>query len=510
MLLDLLLIAGAVVGSVTPAYANDATGASLIRAPLIRNEQAKNFLRRAITENKFRKREQLINADGREYLIQVGVGTPPQVFNLTLDTGSSELWVPSTKCQKTVCPYDRFDPARSSTLKQSNEAFSIQYGSGSAKGTYGEEAITVGTATVSNQKIGLVSSTKDILGVVAKGAVQSNGIFGLGYPGLNSARGVQNDVPFAFNLMNQNKQMDRFSIYLTNSHQKPSIDSGGEIIFGGVDETKFTGDLTYVPVVDYHIEPHQPVSPNVGQKNGTRQGGTYLYWTVPGQGVSTSKNYKYTPDDVVPFVLDTGTTLSYLPSKIVKGIVSSITSPKKPTFDAFNLVYRVDCALRKNTKDTVHFQLSTSKTAKTNQPVDIAVPVSQLVIPIDTNDAATATSCMFAIAPADESDSLSSAPTWLLGESTLRAVYAVYDMGQNRVGLAPFSPNGNVSTTAPSGAVNGGGPSATGSSAASTSSAVENQQSGEQPSSSSAARSLVTLTPYVTTLFTLVYSIVFY
>ena len=29
----------------------------------------------------------LLNANSREYLIEVGIGTPPQKFNLTLDTG---------------------------------------------------------------------------------------------------------------------------------------------------------------------------------------------------------------------------------------------------------------------------------------------------------------------------------------------------------------------------------------------------------------------------------------
>lgn len=29
----------------------------------------------------------LYNANAREYLVQIGVGTPPQLFNVTLDTG---------------------------------------------------------------------------------------------------------------------------------------------------------------------------------------------------------------------------------------------------------------------------------------------------------------------------------------------------------------------------------------------------------------------------------------
>jgi hypothetical protein len=406
-----------------------------------------------------------------------------------------------------VCPYERFDGSKSSSLTETNEVFSIQYGLGNAKGTYGQETVSVGTATVTNQKIGLVNTTKDILGVVANG-VQSNGIFGLGYPGLNSARGVQNDIPFAFNLMQQNQQLDTFSIYLTNSHLNTTTTStgGGEVIFGGVDKTKFKGELSYVPVIDYTVQPHQPVSPNVGQKNGTRTNGTFLYWTVPGQGVSTSKNYTYTPTDVVPFVLDTGTTLTYMPAAVVKKIVDSLTAPKKATFDAFNLVYRIDCAMR-SSQESVSLYLSPSKTAMTTptqQPIEIKVPVSQLVIPIDTNDAATATSCMFAIAPADESNSLSSAPTWLLGEATLRAVYAVYDMKQNRVGLAPFSTDGSTSGSVASGTT------MTGTSAPSTSSGNQQQQQSNDPASSSGTIKSGTLSPFALTLFIVAGSLFFY
>ncbi|KAI8343000.1 aspartic peptidase domain-containing protein [Chlamydoabsidia padenii] len=459
------------------------------RAPLIRNEQARQLLRQSIKNNQFRKREPLLNADGREYLVQVGVGTPPQVFNLTLDTGSSELWVPSIKCAKTICPYERFDTSRSSSLTQTNEPFSIQYGQGNAKGTYGQETISVGTAKVMNQKIGLVNSTKDILGVVTNG-VQSNGIFGLGYPGLNSARGVQNDTPFAFNLMQQNQQLDSFSIYLTNS--------GGEIIFGGVDKTKFKGDLQYAPVVDYSIQSHQPVSPNVG--NSTTTNGTYLYWTVPGQGISTSTNYSYSPTTIMPFVLDTGTTLTYMPAAIAKKVVDSLTK-KKAILDVFNLIYRVDCGLR-SSQETISFRISTSTTAAIQQPLEIVVSVSQLVIPIDTNDVATATSCMFAIAPADEASSLSSAPTWLLGEATLRAVYAVYDMKQNRVGFAPYSTDGSstASSSSSSSSSVGGGTA--------SSSTSSSQQSNVQVSSGTVKSG--TLSPFTLTIFILAGGLFFY
>lgn len=56
--------------------------AQLIRLPIIQ-QQSKNV---------FQKRDSipaipLYNANAREYLIEIGIGTPPQLFNVTLDTG---------------------------------------------------------------------------------------------------------------------------------------------------------------------------------------------------------------------------------------------------------------------------------------------------------------------------------------------------------------------------------------------------------------------------------------
>lgn len=58
------------------------------------------------------------------------IGTPPQSFQLVLDTGSSDTWVQSSICSN-CSSAPTFDPSTSSSGKDLGRDFSIFYGIGS-------------------------------------------------------------------------------------------------------------------------------------------------------------------------------------------------------------------------------------------------------------------------------------------------------------------------------------------------------------------------------------------
>ena len=82
-----------------------------------------------------------------QYFGIVEIGTPPQSFEVIYDTGSSNLWVPKVGCTHCGLPFishkSKYDEEKSSTYEQDGADFEIMYGSGSVKGFFSKEAVTL-------------------------------------------------------------------------------------------------------------------------------------------------------------------------------------------------------------------------------------------------------------------------------------------------------------------------------------------------------------------------------
>lgn len=81
----------------------------------------------------------LSNYMDAQYYGPISLGSPPQSFNVVFDTGSSNLWVPSSKCHSIACfTHKRFRNSESQTYAKNGTSFEIRYGSGTVKGFIGK------------------------------------------------------------------------------------------------------------------------------------------------------------------------------------------------------------------------------------------------------------------------------------------------------------------------------------------------------------------------------------
>ncbi|TQD74791.1 hypothetical protein C1H46_039681 [Malus baccata] len=175
-----------------------------------------------------------------QYYGEIAIGTPPQPFTVIFDTGSSNLWVPSSKCYVSLACFfhAKYNSGQSRTYKNNGTSASIQYGSGAISGFFSNDNVKVGDIVVKNQDFIEATSEPGLTFVTAK----FDGLLGLGFQEIS----VGGSVPVWYNMVERGLIKEPvFSFWLNRNAQD---EAGGEIVFGGVDPKHFKGKHTYVPV----------------------------------------------------------------------------------------------------------------------------------------------------------------------------------------------------------------------------------------------------------------------
>ncbi|KAM3749263.1 hypothetical protein ACB098_05G170400 [Castanea mollissima] len=168
-----------------------------------------------------------------QYFGEIGIGTPPQIFTVIFDTGSSNLWVPSDKCFLSLSCYfhSKYKSSESKTYKKN-------VGSGAISGFFSYDDVKVGDLVVKSQEFIEATREPGVTFLVAK----FDGLLGLGFQEIS----VGNATPLWYNMVEQGLIKEPvFSFWL---NRKTEEEAGGELVFGGVDPNHFKGKHTFVPV----------------------------------------------------------------------------------------------------------------------------------------------------------------------------------------------------------------------------------------------------------------------
>ncbi|KAF9931418.1 hypothetical protein FBU30_010255 [Linnemannia zychae] len=320
-----------------------------------------------------------------EYYGTVQVGTPGQSFMLDFDTGSSDIWFPTVDCNTTACKsHHRFDAKKSSTYKRDGRPWKIGYGDGSsASGILGSDIVNVGGIKV-RQTIGLATNES-----AQFASSPEDGLFGLGFNNLESVRGVNTflDNAIAAKAIAQ----PLVSVFLPSVRRNGG--KNGAYLFGAIDNTRFTGSLSYVPV--------------------TRKG----YWQIH---INNAKFNTKSLNTASEGIIDTGTTLIIVGNAAAKAIHQNIKGAVDSSANPNIGGWTIPCSLATTSKDNVAFSMGGK---------DFFVPVADLAWgPIDS----TGKTCYSGVQGGQDG-------LWILGDVFIKNNYCVFEQSATpRIGIAPL------------------------------------------------------------------------
>ncbi|XP_026511069.1 gastricsin-like [Terrapene carolina triunguis] len=314
------------------------------------------------------------------YYGEISIGTPPQNFLVLFDTGSSNLWVPSVYCQSQACSnHARFNPSQSSTYSSNGQTFSLQYGSGSLTGFFGYDTMTLQNIAVTNQEFGLSENEPGTNFIYA----QFDGILGMAYPSL-----AVGGATTALQGMLQENLLSQpiFSFYLSS---QPSSQYGGEVVFGGVDSSLYSGQIYWAPVTQE------------------------LYWQIGIDEFAIGGQATGWCSQGCQAIVDTGTSLLTVPQQFMNSFLQDVGAQANEYGE-----YVVDCSSIQSLP-TISFTIN---------GVSFPLPPSAYIL---NNNGYCSVGVEQTYLPSQNGQ-----PLWILGDVFLRQYYSVYDMGNNRIGFA--------------------------------------------------------------------------
>ncbi|KAM6398983.1 pepsin B-like [Rhynochetos jubatus] len=324
--------------------------------------------------------EPLTNYLDTFYFGEISIGTPPQNFLVLFDTGSANLWVPSTYCQTPACTnHASFNASLSSTFSSIGVTYTLSYGFGDLSVALGYDTVTIQNIVIRNQEFGLSLDEPSRPFYY----LDFDGILGMAYPGV----GIGGYNTLMQNMLQQNQLAEPiFSFYYSCN---PTYSYGGEVILGGVDPQLYSGEVVWAPVIQE------------------------LYWKIGIEEFSIGPSATGWCSQGCHGIVDTGTFLLTIPGQFLSALLQALGAEETD----YGLV--VSCSSVPS-MPTLYFAISGAQ---------LPLPPSVYVL---NNNGVCTVGVESTYVP-----SASGQPLWILGNLFLRQYYSIFDMANNRVGFAP-------------------------------------------------------------------------
>ncbi|KAE9400870.1 acid protease [Gymnopus androsaceus JB14] len=277
----------------------------------------------------------------------ISVGTPPQDVTVVFDTGSSTLEFASTLCS-TCSNQTQFNSSKSSTFVDGGRTSTIVFGTG------------VGVTPVIGDDTNLTQSPDfdiDPFSGIQGMSAEAQGFF---------AALIKRGLP------------SLFGMFLT-----PLAVGNAELTIGGIDESKFTGELTFASQAE-------------------DSGAT---WQLNSPGLSVNGKTSSVLDVPRTIIFDSGTSNILFPTATAEAIYSFISPDIKPN-PAEAGTYGIACDLI----STLPAVIDITFTSQEGTPFNLTIPSSELNVGPFANNASL---CL------------------------LKHYYSVWDVGNQRMGFAP-------------------------------------------------------------------------
>lgn len=318
-------------------------------------------------------------------------GTPPQNLDLLVDTGSAALWAFSTKCQG--CGTGAFDVTKSSTFKNTTEATSFAYGTGSTviRGWFVNDTVGISGVSTENAQFAVIDEEEN-----TKLDKTSAGLSGWSWPTTDQSGKPAIPVPY---VQAKNKQWSEpvFGVYLNRKNPRAEAHGtqskgDGALTVSGVDNKYFDGELTWA------------------ERKLIKERFAFA-WSIPFPSF-TSSGKKHDLNEHSHAILDTGTTLVFGPPDDVRAFWSSVPG----AVDNNDGTWTVDC---NRTDIKASFNLAGK---------DWEFEPTDLIFEDEPGKCLGAIIYQMSMWPLGAN--------WLVGGTFLKNVYSAYQYDPPRVGLA--------------------------------------------------------------------------